>query len=132
MNSVKSNLTKEPPHSPTSHISSHFPAEPFNTPADDFYCLDERVQPTWSPPFPLLGAKEFDSREDVESTGFVTASFGFTGAADAPAGIGLLPLPRLPFLSDEGTGDRCSHGQFGSDPGGETSRWSVKRKQYKS
>lgn len=70
------------------------------------------AQQTWSSPPPLLGAKEFDSGEDVQSTGFLTVSFGFTGAAHAAAGIGLLPLPRLPFLPDEGAGNRRSHGQF--------------------
>lgn len=72
------------------------------------------AQQTWSSPSPLLRTKEFDPGENVQSTGFFTASFGFTGAANAAAGIRLLPLPRLPFLSYEGAGNRCSHGQFGS------------------
>lgn len=75
---------------------------------------DEITQQTWPSPSPLLGAKEFDPRENVQSTGFFTASFGFTRAAYAAAGIRLLPLPRLPFLPDEGAGNRCCHGQFGS------------------
>lgn len=75
---------------------------------------DVSAQQTWSSPSPLLGAKEFDPRENVKPTGFFTASFGFTGAANAAAGISLLPLPRLPFLPNEGAGNRCSHGQFGS------------------
>lgn len=77
---------------------------------------DVSAQQTWSSPSPLLGAKEFDSGENVKSTGFFTVSFGFTGAAHAAAGIGLLPLPRLPFLSDEGAGNRCGHGQFCGTP----------------
>lgn len=73
----------------------------------------ESAQQTWSPPSPLLGAKEFDPGEDVQSIGFFTAPLGFTGAANAAAGIRLLPLPRLSFLPYEGAGDRCSHGQLG-------------------
>lgn len=75
---------------------------------------DEIKQQTWTSSPSLFGAKEFDSGENVEPAGFFTVSFGFTGAANAAAGIILLPLPRLPLLPDEGAGDRCSHGQFGS------------------
>lgn len=81
------------------------------------------AQQTWSSPPPLLGAKEFDSGEDVKSTGFLTVSFGFTGAAHAAAGIRLLPLPRLPFLPDEGAGNRRSHGQFCGTPEKRTPVW---------
>lgn len=81
------------------------------------------AQQTWSSPPPLLGAKEFDSGEDVKSTGFLTVSFGFTGAAHAAAGIRLLPLPRLPFLPDEGAGNRRSHGQFCGTPEERTPVW---------
>lgn len=87
------------------------------------------AQQTWSPPPPLLGAKEFDSGEYVKSTGFLTVSFGFTGAAHAAAGIRLLPLPRLPFLPDEGAGNRRSHGQFcGTPEKGTPVRWEIKIK----
>lgn len=74
-------------------------------------------QQTWSSPSPFLGTKEFDSWKNVQSTWFFTASFGFTGAANAAAGIRLLPLPRLPFLPYEGAGNRCRHSQFGSSLG---------------
>lgn len=73
-----------------------------------------KKQQTWSSPSPLLWAKEFDSWEDVQSAGLLTIPFGLAGAADAAAGIGLLPLPRLPLLPYEGAGNSRRHSQFGS------------------
>lgn len=128
--SLWTNLLRESPHSPTnfSRVISVLNVEMEQwVISDEFRCCffnvmapyntvrgDEMAQQTWSSPSPLLRTKEFNPRENVQSTGFFTASFSFTGAANAAAGIRLLPLPRLPFLSYEGAGNRCSHGQFGS------------------
>lgn len=58
---------------------------------------------TWSPPSPLLGAKEFDPREHRQPARFL-AWLRLVRAANAAAGIRFLPLPRLPFLTNKGAG----------------------------
>lgn len=71
-----------------------------------------KQQQTWSPPSPLLRPKEFHTGKDTESAGFLAAPLGLIRAANAAAGIGFLPLPRLPLLPNKGAGDRCGHCQF--------------------
>lgn len=66
--------------------------------------------PTWSPSSPFLGAKEFDPGKHIQLV-LVAASFALAGAVDTLTGIGLLPLPGLSLLADQGAGDGCSHGR---------------------
>lgn len=70
---------------------------------------------TWFPPPPLLGAEELDPGEDTELLLVGAAGLGLAGAADTLAGVGLLPLPRLSLLADQGAGDGCRHSRH---PGG--------------
>jgi len=66
--------------------------------------------PTWSPSSPFLGAKEFDPGKHIQLV-LVAASLALAGAVDTLTGIGLLPLPGLSLLADQGAGDGCSHGR---------------------
>lgn len=81
---------------------------------------------TWrslSLPF-LPRSKQFDTREDVQLAGLLIRSFAVARAAAAAAGVRLLPLPRLPLLTDQGTGDsRCpGHAPRGGRKQGYASR----------
>lgn len=73
---------------------------------------------TWSSPPALLRPEELDPGEDAEAAGFLACAFGFVRAAGAAAGVGLLALPRLPFLPNQGAGDGRRHSQGGDEAAG--------------
>lgn len=79
--------------------------------------MDTRLsESTWSSPPALLRTEELDPGEDAETARFLACTFGFVWAAGAAAGVGLLALPRLSFLPNQGAGDCRRHSQCGDEP----------------
>lgn len=79
--------------------------------------IDTRVTlSTWSSPPALLRTEELDPGKDAETARFLACTFGLVRAAGAAAGVGLLTLPCLPFLPNQGAGDRRRHSQCGDEP----------------